>query len=57
MIKGGLPHLTTKVVVPSAIGYHMPSTIYVQYANTGTAPMPAAILTLTAEQAGVQGAS
>ena len=56
MIEGGLPHLTTTVIAPSVIGYHAPSTIYVQYANTGTAAMPAPLLTLTATQNNLQGA-
>ena len=56
MLEGGLPHLTTSVIVPSVIGYHMPSTIYVEYANTGTAAMPAPLLRLTATQNGLQGA-
>ena len=42
--------LTTKVEVPNPIGYHTESTLYVDYANTGTAPMPAPLLVLTAAQ-------
>jgi len=42
--------------LPSRIGYHQPSTIYVEYSNTGDAPMPAPMLTVSAEQIGVQGA-
>ena len=56
MVNGGLPHLTTKVIVPSVIGYAAPATIYIEYANTGTAAMPAPLLSLTATQKGLQGA-
>jgi hypothetical protein len=56
IVVGGLPNLTTKVIVPSVIGYHMPSTLYIEYANTGTAVMPAPLLSLTATQNGLEGA-
>ncbi|HZL37246.1 MAG TPA: FG-GAP-like repeat-containing protein, partial [Tepidisphaeraceae bacterium] len=56
MINGGQAILTTKVIAPSVIGYHLPSTIYVEYANTGTAPMPAPLLTLTGLMNNLQGA-
>ena len=48
--------LTTKVEVPDPIGSHTSSTLYVDYANTGTAPMPAPLLVLTATQNGNAGA-
>lgn len=45
---GGQAVLTTKVEVPNPIGRHIASIIYVDYANTGTAPMPAPLLVLSA---------
>ena len=48
--------LTTKVEVPNPIGAHVSSTLYVDYSNTGTAPMPAPLLVLTATQNGNEGA-
>jgi len=56
MIDGGEGHLTAQVVVPSAVGYHAPATIYVKYANTGTVAIPAPLFALTAVQNGLQGA-
>ncbi len=56
MVQGGQAVLTTSVIVPNPIGYHIASTIYVQYSNTGDAPMPAPLLELTAYQNGVAGA-
>ena len=42
----GKAKLETKLFLPSAFGRHSPDTIYVEYANTGTASMPAPILIL-----------
>ena len=50
------PNLVTSLIVPGAIGNHIPATLYVQYANTGNAPMPAPMLMLTATRDGVSGA-
>ena len=46
--------LTTKVEVPNPIGANGASTLYVDYSNTGTAPMPAPLLVLTATQNGLE---
>jgi RHS repeat-associated protein len=48
--------LTTKVEVPDPVGSHVSSTLYVDYSNTGTAPMPAPLLVLSATQNGNPGA-
>ena len=55
MVQGGLGVLQTQVIVPNPIGYHIASTIYVEYSNTGDAPMPAPLLVLTATQNGQEG--
>ena len=43
---GGTPHLQTALKVPNLLGRHIASTIYVTYANVGTAAMPAPMLVL-----------
>jgi RHS repeat-associated protein len=53
---GGFGFLSPKLVVPNPVGYHQPTTLYVQYTNTGNAPMAAPLLVLTATQKGQQGA-
>ncbi len=52
VIQGGVPDFHASVIVPSLVGYHIPSTLYIDYANTGTAAMPAPLLTLTGVQDG-----
>ena len=47
---GGTPHLVTNLVVPSVVGRHTLATIYVEYANTGDAAMPAPLLVLTSNE-------
>ena len=42
----GQANLVTRLILPSVIGRHISSTFYVQYANTGTAAMPAPVLLL-----------
>src|SRR5208337_2231353 len=56
LIQGGEANLVTNLIVPNPIGYHIASTIYVQYSNTGDIAMPAPLLVLTAYQNGQQGA-
>ncbi len=56
LIAGVGPKLDTKIHVPSRVGYHGVATIYVEYSNTGDAPLPAPLLTVSAEQLGRQGA-
>jgi RHS repeat-associated protein len=47
---GGAAALVTSLNVPNPIGYHIPSTLYVQYANTGQVAMTAPLLTVSATQ-------
>ncbi len=47
---------TAKVIVPSPVGLSTASTVYVQYANTGTVAIPAPLLVLTATQDRSRGA-
>ncbi|MFI5453930.1 MAG: Ig-like domain-containing protein [Isosphaerales bacterium] len=56
VVQGGLGILKTNVIVPNPIGYHVASTIYVQYTNIGDAPLQAPLLVLSATQNGVAGA-
>jgi RHS repeat-associated protein len=56
MIAGGLPKLVTNLILPKTMGRHAPATIYVEYSNTGSAPMPAPLLVLTGSHKGVPGA-
>lgn len=56
MVAGGNPGFHADVIVPDVIGYHHPSTFYVEYANSGTASMPAPLLSLTPVQNGKPGA-
>jgi RHS repeat-associated protein len=53
---GGQATLTTSIVLPNPIGYHISSVLYVNYANTGTVAMPAPLLIFTAYMDGKQGA-
>jgi YD repeat-containing protein len=53
---GGTGVLSTKLIIPTPIGFHYASTLYVEYTNTGTAPMAAPLLVLTATIDGQQGA-
>ena len=43
----GQPHLETHLILPSALGRHTTATLYIHYANTGTAAMPAPLLVLS----------
>jgi RHS repeat-associated protein len=56
MVQGGTPHLVTSIIVPNPIGFHIASTIYVQYSNTGGAAMPAPLVVLSATLNGQPGA-
>jgi RHS repeat-associated protein len=47
---GGRANLVTHLVVPGVVGRHEPATIYIEYANTGNAAMPAPLLLLTCSQ-------
>jgi RHS repeat-associated protein len=52
IVNGGVPNLVTDIVAPSVVAYRVPvpATIWIEYKNTGTAPMPAPLLKLTADQ-------
>jgi len=56
MVAGAQPRLETNLVVPRFVGYHATAVIYVNYANTGDAAMPAPLLELHVEQNGIHGA-
>ncbi len=57
MIQGGQAVLKTSIILPNPMGYHIGSTLYLDYSNTGDAPMPAPILTLSAtDSSGSSGA-
>jgi hypothetical protein len=56
VLSNGAPNLVTSLTLPSQVGYHLPATIYGNYANTGDASMPAPLLVLTPTQNGNQGA-
>jgi len=44
----GQANLVTNLIVPSAVGWHIPTTIYVQYSNTGDVAIPAPLLVVDA---------
>jgi RHS repeat-associated protein len=48
MVGNGAPLLETNMVLPRALGNHIFSTLYVEYANRGTIAMPAPVLVLSA---------
>jgi RHS repeat-associated protein len=46
MLEPGAPKLLTRLMMPYVLGRHVANTIYVEYANEGTASMPAPLLVL-----------
>lgn len=54
IVDGGEPNFEAGFILPAAFGYHIISTLYVEYANTGDASMPAPLLLVTASQGGHQ---
>ena len=52
VLQGGLANLDTDIIAPATVSYRVstPQLIYIEYRNTGTAPMPAPLLKLTADQ-------
>ncbi len=50
IIAGARPNLETEVILPDSLGFAQLATLYITYANTGDAPMPAPLLVLRAEQ-------
>ena len=45
-VASSLAHFEARVVLPGALGYHWPSTLWIEYENTGTTSMPAPLLKL-----------
>lgn len=56
MTGGGEARLETNLVLPSTLGYHVPGTLYIEYANTGGVAMPAPLLSLVGYLNGNEGA-
>jgi len=56
IVSGGIPKLEVELTLPARFGYHILATAYVEYKNTGNAPMPAPLLLVTAFQNGLQAA-
>ncbi len=54
--EGGSSNFKVELILPSAFGYHVVATVFVEYANTGDVPMPAPLLLVTARQNGRPGA-
>jgi RHS repeat-associated protein len=52
---GAQGNLVTQLIVPGVVGRHAPSTLYIEYANTGNAAMPAPLLLLTCSQTPIMG--
>lgn len=48
VVQGGTPKLETNLILPARLGFSIPirQTIWIEYANTGDAPMPAPLLAL-----------
>ena len=46
----GAAHLTTNLILPAAMGWHVGATLYIQYSNTGSFAMPAPLLVLSSAQ-------
>ena len=53
--QGGQARLITNLVTPSSLGYHVASTLDLEYANSGDLAMPAPILTVTISQTHADG--
>jgi RHS repeat-associated protein len=56
IVSSGQGVLTTSIEVPNPIGRHIATVLYVNYANTGNAPMPAPVLEVTASNPNGNGA-
>ena len=56
IVDGGTAKLETKLILPERFGYHQLATVYVEYANTGDASMPAPLLLVRPTQKGNPGA-
>jgi RHS repeat-associated protein len=55
MDQGGLFHFEAHLDTPAALGYHVASTLYLHYINTGDLAMPAPILEVTVSQTHADG--
>jgi RHS repeat-associated protein len=47
MVPGGRSHFQSNLVMPSTLGNHTASTLYMQYSNTGDLAMPAPMIEVT----------
>jgi RHS repeat-associated protein len=56
VVADGAAKFDVQLILPARFGYHMLSTVYVEYANTGDAPMAAPLLLVSATQKGRAGA-
>ena len=50
VVAGVGPKLQLNLIAPSAVGFHMSARLWVEYANTGDAPMPAPLLSVHGSQ-------
>jgi RHS repeat-associated protein len=50
VVNGGIGKLDTQLIVPGAVGRHVPSVLYVEYANVGDGPMAAPLLVVHGSQ-------
>lgn len=46
VVEGGQLNFEVKLILPSALGYHRRSVIWIEYTNSGDAPMPSPLLKL-----------
>jgi hypothetical protein len=56
MIAGGEAVLELDLILPESLGWHMVSTFYIEYANTGDVAMPAPLIQLLPKSDGQPGA-
>src|SRR5262249_25470106 len=56
VVQGGVAQLQLNLIVPGALGRHIPGQIEVEYSDVGGAAMPAPLLLLTATQGSNQAA-
>jgi RHS repeat-associated protein len=54
IFEGGEANLEVELILPARFGYHQLATVYVEYSNTGDAPMAAPLLLVSATQNGRQ---
>ncbi|MGB9627908.1 MAG: CARDB domain-containing protein, partial [Thermodesulfobacteriota bacterium] len=50
IIAGGKPKFETRLILPERFGYHQLATVFVEYANSGDAPMAAPLLLIQPTQ-------